>query len=247
MTARHLLHLKQSHPDLVEAIETMNCGLIGRDAEGILSFVNERMLSWLGYTREELEGQHAKVLVPPELGDVVQHEMAAAEEGDLRVRLTIFRRKDSTTFPVLVIPQRVSDSEGRFAGTMAVIVDVGAVQTAKPAGYGGGTKGVGARLERIAIEIQTVALVAGVGPSASVPLHHPSLKDLTAREREVLMILMAGDRVSAIAEQLHLSPHTIRNHLKSMYRKLQVPNQAELIQRVRTLAGLEGEHRHPGR
>ena len=77
MTAWHLLHLKQSHPDLVEAIETMICGLIGRDAEGILSFVNERMLSWLGYTREELEGQHAKVLVPPELGDVVQHEMAS--------------------------------------------------------------------------------------------------------------------------------------------------------------------------
>jgi DNA-binding CsgD family transcriptional regulator len=61
------------------------------------------------------------------------------------------------------------------------------------------------------------------------------LADLSVREREVVALLMAGERAPAIAKQLHISPHTVRNHLKSVFRKLGVGSQSELIQRIRTL------------
>ena len=42
--------------------------------------------------------------------------------------------------------------------------------------------------------------------------------------------------VPAIAEQLGISPHTVRNHLKSIYRKLEVQTQSDLIRFVRGLS-----------
>jgi DNA-binding CsgD family transcriptional regulator len=43
--------------------------------------------------------------------------------------------------------------------------------------------------------------------------------------------------VPAIAKKLFISPHTVRHHLKSMDRKLDVPDQNALIERMRSLAG----------
>ena len=46
--------------DLARVIETMNCGLIVRDPSGDITFANETLLRWLGYTREELLGRPAE-------------------------------------------------------------------------------------------------------------------------------------------------------------------------------------------
>ena len=86
-----------------------------------------------------------------------------------------------------------------------------------------------------------LSLTADLPLPAPVLLAHPFLKDLSPREQEVLMHLVAGDRVPAIASQLYISPHTVRNHLKSMYRKLSVSTQSELIQKVRATNPTFGE------
>lgn len=53
---------------------------------------------------------------------------------------------------------------------------------------------------------------------------------LTGREREVVDLLASGARVVTIAQQLGLSPHTVRNHLKSVFRKLNLRGQHELFE-----------------
>jgi PAS domain S-box-containing protein len=60
-----------------------------------------------------------------------------------------------------------------------------------------------------------------------------SLNELTRRELDVVRRLVAGDRVRAIAEGLFLSRSTVRNHLSSVYRKLGVRSQQELVNRFR--------------
>lgn len=56
---------------------------------------------------------------------------------------------------------------------------------------------------------------------------------LSPREREVVAGLERGHRVGAIAERLGLSHHTVRNHLKSVFHKLRVSSQVELLAKLR--------------
>jgi DNA-binding CsgD family transcriptional regulator/PAS domain-containing protein len=59
------------------------------------------------------------------------------------------------------------------------------------------------------------------------------LQHLSSRELEIVTRLVAGDRVASIAKQLFLSEGTIRNHLSSVFGKLGVRNQQELIDLLR--------------
>jgi DNA-binding NarL/FixJ family response regulator len=57
------------------------------------------------------------------------------------------------------------------------------------------------------------------------------LARLSARERDVLAQLVDGRRTIQIAKALFISPHTVRNHLKSIFRKLKIHSQVELLER----------------
>lgn len=52
---------------------------------------------------------------------------------------------------------------------------------------------------------------------------------LSTRENEIVQALGSGRRVKDIAQDLVISTHTVRNHLKAIYRKLNVRSQFELI------------------
>jgi DNA-binding NarL/FixJ family response regulator len=70
-----------------------------------------------------------------------------------------------------------------------------------------------------------------VADSRSLSERHPELKRLTKREREVLDRVLTGGDVPAIGASLYISPHTVRNHLKAIYRKLDVRSRVELVVR----------------
>ena len=65
----------------------------------------------------------------------------------------------------------------------------------------------------------------------------PVFPELTDREREVLTLIAQGHTNAAIAEKLVLSPKTVRNHVSTIFSKLQVASRAEAIIRARD-AGL---------
>lgn len=54
--------------------------------------------------------------------------------------------------------------------------------------------------------------------------------DLTDREQEVLAGVASGATNREIAQKLHLSPHTVKEHTSTLYRKLEVRNRAEAVQ-----------------
>ncbi len=62
---------------------------------------------------------------------------------------------------------------------------------------------------------------------------------VTEREREVLDLIAAGSTNREIAEQLYLSPHTVKEHTSALYRKLHARNRAEAVQRAQRV-GLLG-------
>jgi ATP/maltotriose-dependent transcriptional regulator MalT len=58
---------------------------------------------------------------------------------------------------------------------------------------------------------------------------------LSEREREVLDLMARGATNREIAGSLHLSPHTVKEHTSSLYRKLKVRNRAEAVRRSERL------------
>lgn len=86
-------------------------------------------------------------------------------------------------------------------------------------------------MKRIAQEVARVGIGGERTPAATPTV--PELERLSRRERQVLDLLLEGHRVVSIAEQLCVSEHTVRNHLKSIFKKLGVHSQAELVGLVR--------------
>lgn len=64
------------------------------------------------------------------------------------------------------------------------------------------------------------------------------LSRLTRREWEVARGLYVEGRVAALASALFLSEHTVRNHLKAIFRKLHISSQQELLALFRAGAAL---------
>lgn len=56
--------------------------------------------------------------------------------------------------------------------------------------------------------------------------------DLSAREREVLQHLSQGLDTNQISANLFISPNTVKRHMEKIYRKLEVHNKAEALQRA---------------
>ena len=73
----------------------------------------------------------------------------------------------------------------------------------------------------------------------------PLVEPLTAREREVLRLLMDGTSNREIAHHLVLSVNTVKKHVYNICGKLGVQSRAQAVARARTLnlllgAGEEG-------
>ena len=60
------------------------------------------------------------------------------------------------------------------------------------------------------------------------------LSELSEREREVLDLIATGYNNTEIAQKLVISPKTVRNHITSIFSKLQVADRAQAIRRARS-------------
>ena len=54
-------------------------------------------------------------------------------------------------------------------------------------------------------------------------------REVTQRESEVMLLLAQGKSRRAVCEALSVSPDTVKTHVRSIYRKLAVHSQQELI------------------
>jgi DNA-binding NarL/FixJ family response regulator len=75
-------------------------------------------------------------------------------------------------------------------------------------------------------------VVRHVNGTTQPPSTDPAHVDLTAREREVLHCLVQGMSYKAVAASLDISIDTVRSHIRSVYRKLQVNSVAEAVGRA---------------
>jgi DNA-binding NarL/FixJ family response regulator len=88
-------------------------------------------------------------------------------------------------------------------------------------------------------EIATAVRMVGLGMTVFSPKAKQPAPLLTERERSVLDLIAAGSTNREIAQQLYLSPHTVKEHTSALYRKLGARNRAEAVRRAQRV-GLLG-------
>jgi DNA-binding NarL/FixJ family response regulator len=126
----------------------------------------------------------------------------------------------------------------RESPSTRVLLISGAGWISPPAARAAGASGFVSK-DSSAQDVATAVRMVGRGMTVFAPRAEQPSVPLTEREREVLTLMASGATNKEIAQRLYLSPHTIKEHTSSLYRKLKVRNRAEAVRRAERL-GLTG-------
>jgi two-component system response regulator DesR len=84
-------------------------------------------------------------------------------------------------------------------------------------------------------DVARAVRMVGLGMDVFRPQVASPATALSGRERSVLDLIAGGATNREIAAELHLSPHTVKDHTSVLYRKLKARNRAEAVQRAQRL------------
>ena len=88
-------------------------------------------------------------------------------------------------------------------------------------------------------DVAMAVRMVGLGMTMFPPQADQPATLLSEREKEVLALIATGSTNREIAAELYLSPHTVKEHTSTLYRKLKARNRAEAVQRAQRI-GLLG-------
>jgi DNA-binding NarL/FixJ family response regulator len=84
-------------------------------------------------------------------------------------------------------------------------------------------------------QIAQMVRMVGDGREVFSETTNPAVPSLTDRESEILGLIAGGATNREIAGTLYLSPHTVKEHTSTLYRKLGARNRADAVQRAQRL------------
>lgn len=210
-------------------LDRIPAGLVLLDSKMTYRFANGIYGQLLGYGADELLGRDVRETVhPSDLANYIEQSERFSQGIGYSFHITM-RARGGHAQPLAVQTAPIL-SEGVFHGGFAT------VQAARP------RQNVDAReIRRLSFLAShyTAMLHRRIDPlqsTADVVASAASAKDvaqlLSPRELQVYSCLMQGMSSAEVAEALRVSPHTARNHIKGIYRKLAVRSRAQLMARV---------------
>jgi DNA-binding NarL/FixJ family response regulator len=161
----------------------------------------------------------------------------AARTGDEALRLLPTLRPDVALVDLFLAGESgadVCDSIRKASPSTRVLLISGAGRMSPAAARAAGASGFVSK-DWEAREVARAVRMVGVGMTVFEPTAEQPAPMLSEREREVLDLIAAGSTNREIAEQLFLSPHTVKEHTSAVYRKLQARNRAEAVQRAQRI------------
>jgi DNA-binding CsgD family transcriptional regulator len=191
--------------------------------------ISQDVVPLLGLTPEQCVGQPVLGTVHPSDTPALIAAVEHARRGERAVRLAVrlsARSRDWVEVAVVIATIAVGDPPPL---AFALIRD-----DAPAAGAGESSREMQleAHMLRIADELHAAGLIPRLRQLPALA-DEPQLGKLSSREWEVLTRLLDGQRVAAIADGIYVSQSTVRNHLSSIYAKLGVHSQVDLIRLIR--------------
>jgi DNA-binding NarL/FixJ family response regulator len=167
---------------------------------------------WVQRCLSARSGEEALALLPDLRPDVALVDLFLAGESGADVCATIRRESPGTRVLLISGSGRMSPAAARAAGAS------GFVSKDWDAG-----------------DVARAVRMVGLGMTVFEPQREAAPTLLSEREREVLDLIAQGATNPEIAKRLFLSPHTVKEHTSTLYRKLKVRNRAEAVQRAQRL------------
>jgi PAS domain S-box-containing protein len=105
-------------------VESMNDGLVTRDANGLITYVNGSVTRMLGYAREELVGRPANDFFDEANREIVREQIFGRMKGQHDPYELTWTRKDGSKLHTIMSPWPLFDRNARFIGSFAVMTDI---------------------------------------------------------------------------------------------------------------------------
>ena len=118
---KELRESKEKYQMLVEKLEE---GIILEDAEGHVTFVNPKAAEMLGFSMEEILGQHWTLHVPESNLEIAMKESKKRLDGISSTYEVSLQKKDKSLITVIVSATPVFTPEGEFDGVISVFTDI---------------------------------------------------------------------------------------------------------------------------
>ena len=105
-------------------VETMNDGLLIRDENDVIVYVNERLCRMSGYSREEVVGCPLSRFLGDANRDLFEEESAKRRKGASDPYEITWEGKGGQRIVSIMSPQPLFDGQGRYQGSFVVITDI---------------------------------------------------------------------------------------------------------------------------
>lgn len=214
------------------------------DPAGATEFANARMAELLAVDQARLAAGSILDFFDPVAGELIRQRMNHRAAGAREQYEFSFIRLDGQRRWFRMSGAPLYDQAGLYVGSVAMCTDVTdrklLEREIERRGIGDGLpagkrEGTGRALDEdsyVATLVADYLRTSRPDPHDSVRMLDgavPGMDRLSRRELEVVRMLLLGDRVPIIARHLFVSQSTVRNHLSSVFRKLRVRSQQELI------------------
>jgi PAS domain S-box-containing protein len=105
-------------------IESMNDGFAMLDAKDSFTFVNDKFLDMVGYSRDELIGKHTTYLLDEENQKMVMKHLNSRRKGERGFYELQWTKKDGGKVHTIMSATPIIDEAGRYNGTFSVITNI---------------------------------------------------------------------------------------------------------------------------
>jgi PAS domain S-box-containing protein len=116
--------LRESEERYRRIVETAQEGIWVIDAEGKVSYANERVAEMLGYPQAEVVGRPVDDFVAQEHHELSRQKLARSRRGILEQFEFTFLQRSGTPLHALVSTNPLHDQAGHYAGTLSMVSDI---------------------------------------------------------------------------------------------------------------------------